>query len=200
MAKGVVMKTDRTVFQSVPVETGITDETYFVGNDEFLLEVFGGELAEAFPVLVSFVGNPTNVPNKVWFGRVWQGNVDLTTDLLADANNYFSLAVFKPDEAGRYRRQKSRFHALYAVMLDDIGSKVPQERLTLQPSWLIETSPGNCQAGYLLREPLTDGLTADQLMNAIVAAGLCDPGANGPRARLARLPIAINGKHTPPLP
>jgi hypothetical protein len=35
-------------------------------------------------------------------------------------------------------------------------------------------------------------------MNAIVAAGLCDPGANGPRARLARLPEAVNGKHSPP--
>ena len=35
-------------------------------------------------------------------------------------------------------------------------------------------------------------------MRAIVEAGLCDPGANGPRARLARLPVAVNGKHTPP--
>src|SRR5690606_23915103 len=41
---------------------------------------------------------------------------------------------------------------------------------------------------------------ADRLMNAIVAAGLCDPGANGPRARLARLPVAVNGKHAPPFP
>jgi hypothetical protein len=83
------------------------------------------------------------------------------------------------------------------VMLDDVGSKVAMERLTLPPSWLLETSPGNYQAGYLLREPLCDGLVADRLMNAIVGAGLCDPGANGPRARLARLPVAINSKHSP---
>ena len=121
----------------------------------------------------------------------------MATELPADANNYFSLAVFRPDEAGQYRRQKARFQALHAVMLDDVGSKVAMERLTLPPSWLLETSPGNCQAGYLLREPLTDGLVADRLMNAIVAAGLCDPGANGPRARLARLPVAVNGKHSP---
>ena len=121
------------------------------------------------------------------------------TDILpANANNYFSLAVFRPDEAGHYRRQKARFHGLYAVMLDDVGTKVALERLTVPPTWLIETSAGNYQAGYLLREPLTDGAAADRLMNAIVAAGLCDPGANGPRARLARLPVAINGKHTPP--
>jgi len=85
-------------------------------------------------------------------------------------------------------------------MLDDVGTKVAIERLTLPPSWLIETSLGNHQAGYLLREPLADGNAADRMMNAIVAAGLCDPGANGPRARLARLPVAVNGKHTPPFP
>ncbi|NOR66696.1 MAG: hypothetical protein GQ528_04995, partial [Woeseiaceae bacterium] len=72
-----------------------------------------------------------SVPGKVWFGRPWQGSSDLTTDLPADVNNYFSLAVFRPDEAGKYRRQKARFHALHAVMLDDVGSKVPMERLTL---------------------------------------------------------------------
>jgi hypothetical protein len=192
------MNAFETVFPPGPVETDITDETYFVGNGEFLLAVFGEEFAEARPLVVSFTGNPASVPGKKWSGNPWHGSADMTTALRADANNYFSLAVFKPDEAGRYRRQKARFHALHAVMLDDVGSKVPMERLTLRPSWLLETSPGNCQAGYLLREPLTDGLAADRLMHAIVAACLCDPGANGPRARLARLPVAINGKHSPP--
>jgi hypothetical protein len=192
------MNQPQTVLPPAPVETGITDETYFLGNGEFLRAVFGGERGEARPVVVSFTGNPASVPAKKWNGRPWQGNIDMTTVLPADANNYFSLAVFKPDEAGRYRRQKARFHALLAVMLDDVGSKVPMERLTLPPSWLLETSPGNCQTGYLLREPVTDSLVADRLMNAIIAAGLCDPGANGPRARLARLPVAVNGKHSPP--
>ena len=155
-------------------------------------------LADARPVVVSFEGNPASVPAKVWFGRPWQGKPEVSTSLPASANNYFSLAVFRPDEAGQFRRQKARFHALHAVMLDDVGTKVAMERLTLPPSWLLETSAGNHQAGYLLREPLTDGTVADRLMNAIVAAGLCDPGANGPRARLARLPEAVNGKHTPP--
>ena len=189
-----------TVLSTEPVETGITDETYPVDNGEFLQAVFGDELEERLPVLVSFPGNPSNVPGSMWSGRPWRDGPDKAMDLSADANNYFSLAVFRPDEAGRYRRQKARFHALHAVMLDDVGSKVPMDRMTLQPSWLLETSPGNYQAGYLFREPLTDGAAADRLMNAIVAAGLCDPGANGPRARLARLPVASNGKHSPPFP
>lgn len=192
------MNASMTFFPTGLVETDKTDKTYSVSNDEFLSVGFGLVQAEARPVIVSFTGNPLEVPSKVWSGRPWQGKSDTATDLSPNNNNYFSLATFRPDEAGQYRRQKSRFHALHAVMLDDLGSKVPLERLTLPPSWLLETSPGNCQAGYLLREPMADGLAADRLMNAVIAAGLCDPGANGPRARLARLPVAVNGKHSPP--
>jgi len=187
-----------TVFLSDQSETGKTDETYPVGNEEFLLAVFGQFTTEARPVLVSFTGNPTNMPAKAWTGRPWLTNNGVARELPAAANNYFSLAIFRPNEARQYRRKKVQFHSLHSVMLDDVGSKVPLERLTLQPSWLMETSPGNCQAGYLLSEPINDGPTADHLMNSIIAAGLCDPGANGPRARMARLPVAVNGKHEPP--
>lgn len=191
------MNAPETVFPPSPMETDKTGETDLVSNGEFLRAVFGDDLADLRPVVVSFTGNPSSMPSKVWFGSPWLGSPDMTANMPGDANNYFSLAVFKPDEAGQYRRQKARFHALHTVMLDDVGSKVAMERLTLPPSWMLETSPGNHQAGYLLREPLTDGLVADKLMNAIVAANLCDPGANGPRARLARLPVAVNGKHSP---
>lgn len=172
-----------------------------VSNNEFLRTVFANEpddLSEVRPVLVSFTGSPATVPGKAWLGKAWSSKFDKSNVIPDGANNYFSLAVFRPDEAGQFRRQKARFHALYAVMLDDVGSKVALDRLTLPPSWLLETSPGNYQAGFLLCEPLADGVKADRLMNAIVAAGLCDPGANGPRARLARLPVAVNGKHSPP--
>jgi hypothetical protein len=191
------MSAPETVLPPDAAETDKTGETDLVGNGEFLLAVFG-ELVDARPVVVSFEGNPVSVPGRVWFGGPWQGTLDLSNSLPACANNYFSLAVFKSDEAGHFRRQKARFQALHAVMLDDIGTKVALERLTVAPSWLLETSPGNHQAGYLLSEPLADGSVADRLMNAVVASGLCDPGANGPRARLARLPVAVNGKHTPP--
>jgi hypothetical protein len=193
-----VMTLPPTVSPSNKIATDKTGKTDLISNTEFILAVFGDELADARPVVVSFEGHPNNASGKAWTGKPWQRACNGSVNLPVSANNYFSLAVFKRDEAGRIRRQKARFQALYAVMLDDIGTKVPMERLTLQPSWLLATSPGNHQAGYLLRAPLTDGPVADRLMNAIVAAGLCDPGANGPRARLARLPNAVNGKHTPP--
>ena len=192
------MKERTTLLLADTTETGKTDRTYIVANSEFLFAVFGDDLADARPVVVTFEGNPASVPGKAWSGTPWHSESGLFPGLPANANNYFSLAVFRPDEAGRFRRQKTRFQALYAVMLDDVGTKVAADRLTLPPSWLLETSAGNHQAGYLLRGPLTDGVAADRLMDAIVAAGLCDPGANGPRARLARLPEAVNGKHEPP--
>jgi hypothetical protein len=178
-------------------ETDITDETDLVSNGDFLLTVFR-EVSDARPILASFEGNPVEARPKFWAGWPWQSTPDMSAGLPVFANNYFSLATFRPDEAGRFLRRKVCFEALYAVMLDDIGTKVAQERLTIRPSWLLETSPGNHQAGYLLREPLSDSNRADHLMKAIVDAGLCDPGANGPTTQLARLPVAVNGKHMPP--
>lgn len=181
-----------TVLPTDTAQTDMTVETDLVGNGDFLLTVFG-ELVDAHPVVVSFKGNPASVAARVWFGRPWQGTADLSVSLPASANNYFSLycslAVFRPDEASQFRRQMARFQALYAVMLDDLGTKVAPERRTLSPAWLLATSRDNHQAGHLLGEPLADGSVADRLMNAIVAAGLCDHGANDP---LARLPIAAN--------
>ncbi|MHB1359807.1 MAG: hypothetical protein ACYCWC_09530 [Rhodocyclaceae bacterium] len=188
-----------TDFPPDPPETDKTGETdgatIVVGNDEFLRTLFDGLPIDVAPVVTSFIGNPATVSPAGWKSRRWR---DGDNSLPAEANNYFSLATFRPDEAGEYRRRKAQFVALHVVMLDDIGGKVPLDRVTLPPTWLLETSPGNHQAGYLLTAPLTDGLLADRLMNAIVAAGLCDPGAKGPQSRLARLPVAMNGKHTPP--
>jgi len=178
-------------------ETSETENTNPPTNGEFLRTVFGVAASDHRPVIVSFAGNPSDVPKFAWNGQAWmEGEVGPAIG----ANNYFSLAVFRPDDAGVYRRRKAQFVALHAVMLDDLGGKVAMDRLILPPTWLLETSPGNHQAGYLLKEPLADGPLADRVVNAIVTAGLCDPGANGPRARLARLPVGCNGKHEPVFP
>lgn len=180
---------------SNPFETSINDKTDLTDNIRFLRAIFGEVLKDEYPILVSFKGNPTKVNKNKWYGRPWTSDDAVLN--IRENNNYFSLALFRPDDAGQYRRKKSQFQALYAIMLDDIGTKVSLDRLTLPPSWLLETSPGNYQAGYILDEPLNNAKAVDQLMNAIINAGLCDPGANGETTRLARLPIAVNGKHEP---
>lgn len=179
-------------------ETDETDETDYSGisNADFLTSVFGIIEADARPVVCHFKGSPGR-SGANWSGHPWmKGTTDTTA---ADQNWYFSMATFAPDSEGKFRRKKDQFVALYAIMLDDIGTKASsRSRLDpLPPSWLIETSPGNYQAGYLFAEPLTDGGLADAIVKATIAAGLCDPGASGPLVRYARLPVGINGKHTP---
>ena len=113
----------------------------------------------------------------------------------AETNNYIGCSSFYPGDDGSFKARKAHFAACHFLMLDDLGTKVPLDRLGgFELSWLIETSPGNHQGGIILAEPLTDGAVAVRLLNAVIDAGLCDAGATGPLSRWARLPVAINGK------
>jgi len=185
--------TTATVSTELPEKTCKTAETFNVSNEEFLKAIFGDVPDGVRPMVVSFAGNPSTVSKSRWGGRSW---VESVAEMLPSDNNYFSLSAFNPDKEGKYRRRKNQFHACYSIMLDDVGTKVNREDVKLEPSWMLETSEGNYQAGYILKEPITEA-QATQLAKAVIAAGLCDPGAGGPSARLARLPIAINGKYDP---
>ena len=179
-------------FSQELIETDKTDKTYSVTNWEFMKAIFGNVAVEARPFFTSFAGDPAS---GSWGGKAWTPD---SPHISASNNNYFSIATFIPDNAGQYKRQKKLFYALNAIMLDDIGTKISEELITLPPSWKIETSSGNYQLGYILSTPLIDSVVADQMMKAIISNGLCDAGANAPTTRLARLPVAINGKRQPP--
>jgi hypothetical protein len=126
-------------------------------------------------VVVSFTGNPSKVNSSSWAGTDWQPG----TQLNEAANNYVSVATFAPDENGNYRRQKKYFRVRGLVVLDDVGErseddgrvKVGMDRITLQPTYLLETSPGNFHVGYVLSEPITETATADRLYNGCSPAG-----------------------------
>lgn len=181
--------------ESVKNKTDRTDRTDFltISNVDFIHGIFGNIVGTERPIVVSFSGNPATVNNGAWFGKPWIVDKNV---LSVAHNNYTSFATFMPDNDGKYRRQKKYFSALYAVMLDDIGGKVPSDRITLKSSWKIETSPGNFQIGFILKKPVTEPTEADCLLNSIIDSGLSDPGANGPCSRIGRLPVGVNGKHT----
>jgi len=80
-------------------------------------------------------------------------------------------------------------HCLFMV-LDDIGTK--SKTPSLAPTWIMETSPGNYQWGYIFTEQPTTGEFAAAI-KAIAAAGYTDPGATNP-VRNVRLPGSINLK------
>jgi len=111
--------------------------------------------------------------------------------LPATNNNYFIASTFIKN--GRFTVRKSNAIGCYALILDDVGTRVPLDRLILAPSWLLETSRSNYQAGYLIASPLT-AEQADSLWQRFRDAGLTDPGASGPMTRWTRLPQGVNGK------
>ena len=160
-----------------------------ITNAEFVAAVFP-QLPEGAFVAVCPKGGDPSIGG--WPAR----RADLVGQVLSDAaNNYVGCSTFYPGDDGSFRARKAHFAACHFLMLDDLGMKVPLDRLDgFELSWLIETSPGNHQGGIILAEPLTDGDVAVRLLNAVIEAGLCDAGATGPLSRWARLPAAINGK------
>ncbi len=160
-----------------------------VSNAEFIANVFSATPDNASAVICSKRGDPTD--------GGWFANAAETVDqhCLVGTNNYVNCSTFKEAQDGSLKARKEQFAACQFLLLDDLGSKIPLKRLAgFVPSWRLETSPGNFQAGIILTEPITDGATAIALLDAIIGAGLCDPGASGPLSRWARLPIGINGK------
>lgn len=160
-----------------------------VTNADFVAAVFPQLREGAFAAVCSKPGDPGN---GGWVAR----RADTAVALLsAEYNNFINCSAFFPGDDGTFKARKAQFAAYHFVMLDDLGTKVPLERLAgIELSWMIETSPGNYQGGILLTDPITDAAAATRLLNAVIDAGLCDPGASGPASRWARLPVAINGK------
>ena len=160
-----------------------------ITNADFVAAVFPILPEGAFAAVCSKGGDPGI---GGWSAR----RADLVSaHLSALNNNYIGCASFYPGDDGSFKARKAQFAACHFLMLDDLGTKVPLERLAcFELSWLIETSPGNHQGGIILAEPLTDAAVAVRLLNAVIGSGLCDAGATGPLSRWARLPVAINGK------
>lgn len=160
-----------------------------VSNADFVSAVCKALPDEAFAAVCTKSGDPTT-------GGWVAGQAGLEMGrLTATRNNYLNCSVFRPSDDGTFSVRKTQFAGCLFLLLDDLGTKIPLERLAeFKLSWLIETSPGNYQGGIILADPIIDGAIATELLNAIIAAGLCDAGSTGPLSRWARLPVAINGK------
>jgi hypothetical protein len=76
------------------------------------------------------------------------------------------------------------------MMLDDVGTK--SKTPPLAPTWIMETSAGNYQWGYVFSDQPTK-LEFAGAINAIAAAGYTDAGACNP-VRNFRLPGSVNFK------
>ncbi len=162
-------------------------------NADFGAAAFRDIEPGARTTLHSFTGDPKDA--KGWRAQPWAPGKPLPT-LNPFANNYVCVSSFHPTLNGEFYRRKVLFAGLHAVMIDDLGTKLPMSDLKLEPSVLVETSPGNFQAWLFLEEPIRSVVAAETLIDQMIRRGItpdADPGMRGV-TRIARLPVGSNGK------
>lgn len=116
-------------------------------------------------------------------------------------NLYLCVGAARRNERGEFRRKKENISAGLFLMIDDlgdgVGSKNPLSIIDrLEPTLLVETSPGNFQALYVFNEPVRDLALFEGLINGFIVKEFIDgrdPGMRGIN-RVARMPFGINGK------
>ena len=129
-----------------------------------------------------------NTPDKTMPDRLAKSN--------APMRGYFSTSTlaFTDDTL---RHTKTAFKRFHLVVLDDVGTKIPFEKIPAglkdAENYRIETSESNFQLGFVLAEPITDYLEAQLLIDLFVDAGLTDGGGAMP-CKKVRLPCGVNGK------
>jgi putative DNA primase/helicase len=159
-------------------------------NDEFLRAVFHTVPDGARLWVAGFGGAPAGAPNSAWTGRALEPGQPC--GLNREHNTYFNISSVKP-VGSKLGRKAENFAGLHVVVLDDVGTKaaLPAD---VEPSYMVETSRGNHQAGFILAQPLADLARASAVVKALVDKGMTDPGANGPTSRYMRLPVGRNWK------
>ena len=129
-----------TVFPSESEEVGKGGEggVLHIANAVFVAAVFPLLPEGAFAAVSSKVGDPAI---GGWPARRLDAAAESRS---AETNNFLGCSSFYPGEDGSFRARRSHFAACYVLMLDDLGTKVPLDRLKgFDLLWLIETSPGN---------------------------------------------------------
>lgn len=124
----------------------------------------------------------------------WHENDARDYDPLRMGRAYYCISTCDRDPQKPRSRKPSRKAPVktYVIVLDDIGTKIPLDRIAVSPTYALETSPNNFQLGYRLTDPVEPD-RARALMDAIAAAGLTDPQTKS-NVRVMRVPGSLNGK------
>lgn len=170
--------------------------TYNISNTEFITTLFGADAPWCH--VTDFPYDPSNIPKDRHLAA-WRGDYFSRYRMGTDTNQYFTISCFYADEKGEARRRKALFRHTSVIVLDDVKEKLSLDaamRLP-PPTWVLETSPGSEQWGYILDTPCTDRGRVENLLDGLVANGLApdgrDPGMKGV-TRYVRLPEGINNK------
>lgn len=164
-----------------------------ISNQEFINAVFSN-LPDGSFIWANSINKPLirgNLTNADWNGSKGKGKQLPKLD--EGGNTYFCLSSIRPDSDGAIARCSENFASLHVVVCDDVGTKAHLPN-GIQPSYMLETSPGNFQVGFLLDTPLTDLQTAKAIFSRLAELSFTDDGAQGPQSRYMRLPIGRNTK------
>lgn len=85
-----------------------------VSNEDFLGVVFSSRSSEERAIVASFRGNPHSANPSSWGGEPWPFS-SKTRRFAEEANAYFTVASFRPDEKQEYRRRKKSFCRLLVL-------------------------------------------------------------------------------------
>jgi hypothetical protein len=160
---------------------------------QFVKDVFTKVPDGALPVVCGFKTDPNKV--RQWPARPVNGHWPEFLD--DEMNLYFLTSSIRPNGEGKYRATRNQVAATHCFMLDDIGdgegSKSDGGKIQLEPTWVIETSPGNHQYIYVLNEPLTDSWMASKIANHLAGEAGTD-GSTKNIVRWVRMPGGVNTK------
>jgi hypothetical protein len=156
-----------------------------MNNQAFVNTLLRGHPGRAW--CTSFEGDPNRVNGREWGGWLVRCADDIPR---GPYNAYISTATF-PEDASR--RHKTAAADVLAVVLDDVG--IDDVEALPESSWMLETSPSNCQIGYAL-QPGEDPAAVDKLLRALTKAGhKVGPDKSGNNVvRYVRLPGGVNMK------
>lgn len=167
-----------------------------VTNNEFLIALFGEDAPWVH--VTGFHYDPSNIPKDKHL-IAWKGDYFSRYKLQPGTNQYFTISNFYADDKGQARRRKALFRHTRVIVLDDVKEKLSMDEVSKlpSPSWVLETSAGSQQWGYILDTPCTDRARVENLLDGLVANGLApdgkDPGMKGV-TRYVRLPEGVNSK------
>jgi len=112
---------------------------------------------------------------------------------LPDVATYFCVSTVERQRKRQIKKRLQDVRTAMVLVIDDVGTKSAAPDLL--PSYMLETSQGNYQWGYLL-EPFDVSTPAgqayyDSILYSLADAGFNDPGFRS-ATRLARLPGSVH--------
>ena len=168
--------------------------------DAFLAALCGELPEDERLILCGFAGDPEKAGPTAWRPRPWRPGREMVLD--EGVNAYATVASVRRAGDGRFRRRTDPFAAGLALMVDDVGTKVPTDSMLgldlkplLAPSAIVETSEGNYQWWYILKQHERRVEYFDGVIRAFISGKLlgADPGMSGV-TRVGRIPGFVNGK------